>query len=472
MKRYTSLIILVIILLQFTLCQAENVIKGDNILDNNESQTLASNIYEEDYLQACTLISKNYIYLERKLDKTREEFLEECKTYAKTVDWGKGKTQFIEEIRKLGSKFPDGHFSWYLDENSRINNSKYLGFTATIGADNKVYVAKVYPYFTDKLSVGDEILKWNGVAIEKEIERIGKINPQSTKYATNGLAARRLSIEWSFRPLRRELKPVTITFRNKEGIEWEITLNWNKCAGTTDWEDIILNENNQGNVILLTRSLIPSLEEIPIDVRYEHPSLLYYTRNIYSKKYVILHPRDFYHWEMSDLDNTFKEILKEKPDIIVVDLKDSAGGAFDRVLYLSYALNVQKEFEFFYDKINSQTGLRLTGVDNFNFITEEINFANIWKGKVVFRINPLTKSGGDFFIRWMQLAGRGLIIGQPSAGAGGGTSDYILNNTKTEVDIPMRERIIVGDNKSIEGNSIIPDYLYDGKLIDFLKGYK
>lgn len=62
---------------------------------------------------------------------------------------------------------------------------------------------------------------------------------------------------------------------------------------------------------------------------------------------VVLHPRDFFNWNISDLENTFKNILSEEPDALIIDLKDSAGGAFNQVLYLSYLLDVQKSFFFF-----------------------------------------------------------------------------------------------------------------------------
>lgn len=446
-----------------------NTTQNENTSEVSINATESGNVYKEDYLQACSLISGNYIYLERKLNKTRQQFLDECVAYADTVDWSKGESQFIHEIKMLRSKFHDGHFDWSLNDDLRSTDTKYLGFTATIGSDNKVYVAKVYPAFTDQLSVGDEIIKWSGEEVANEIERLGQLLPKSTNAATNESAARRLSIEFSFQPVRDELEPVLITYKDNDGNMSELKLEWKKCAGTIDWEDVVLNGNGQDNSVLATRSLEPSLEEIPADTQFIHPSLLYYIRDIDDQKYAIFHPRDFYNWDMSDLDETFKLILNENPNILVVDLKDSAGGAFNQVLYLSYILNVQDNFKFFYDFIDSKTQLRLTGIDNFDFITDEIRLDNVWEGEVVFRINPLTCSAGDFFSRRMQMSERGLIIGLPSAGAGGGTDTYTLDNTKTEISFPSRERIIMGDEKSLEGNSVVPDYLYDGDLIDYLR---
>lgn len=470
MKRYIIIVFIVVLALYLVACKTEDPMIEDTAPSKEVSQTKESNIYKEDYLQACTLISKNYIYLEKKLNKTRDEFLNECKDYADNVDWSKGEEQFIEEIKNLRSKFNDGHFGWVLDKKLWLNErGKYLGFTLTIGADYKVYVGKVYSSFTDKLSIGDEIIKWNGNDIKKEITKLGKMNPQSTQYATNEIAARRLTIEYPNSPLRKKLTPVTITIKDKNGKISEMTFSWKDCSATQQWQNMI---DSDGQTVLLTLAFEPSLEDIPEDVKYIHPSLLYYTRNVDSKKYIILHPRDFYLWKLEDIEKTFESIIKDNPDALIVDLKDSAGGSFEQVMYLSNMLNVKERFQFFYDRITQEKGLRLTEVSNFDFVTEDIIFTNVWKGDVVFRINPITKSGGDFFSRWMQLSERGRIIGLPSAGAGGGTDSFTLENTKTIIEFPLRERIIMGDSKSIEENSVIPDYLYDGEIINFLKTYK
>ncbi len=43
--------------------------------------------YYQDYMQACELISCKYIYLERKLDIAREDFLQERTKYANSIQW-------------------------------------------------------------------------------------------------------------------------------------------------------------------------------------------------------------------------------------------------------------------------------------------------------------------------------------------------------------------------------------------------
>lgn len=468
MKRLAIFVLLIVVIFQITACQSKSETKEVGVANSSTIGNKGNSIYKEDYIEACTLISKKYIYLESKLNKSREAFLRECMEYAETVDWKDGKAQFIEEIRKLRSKFADGHFDWQLDEKNWMDSSfKYLGFTLTIGADDKVYVGKVYPHFTDKISSGDEIIKWNGEDVREEIERLGKLLPQSTKYATDEKAARWLTIEYPDKPLRNELKPATVTYRDKDGLEAQAEFEWQDCGVTGQWEKF----DDNSDMVLFTRGYLPSLEDIPTDARYVSPFLPFYTRNIASCKYVILHPRCFTYWTSDDLDSTFKQILEEKPDVLVVDLKDSAGGSFEQMLYLAHALNINKSFSFSYDMIESETGKRTTGVDNFDNISDSIKLDNVWKGEVIFRINPITVSAGDFFSRWMQLAHRGMIIGRPSAGAGGGTSDFTLQNTKTIISIPMRERKIASDSKNIEGHSVIPDKIYYGELVDFIKGY-
>ena len=468
MRRLGIFFIIMIMIFQITACDSKQ--KTEEIKDaaSNGAALQEENIYKQDYMEACNLISKKYIYLESKLNKSREEFLKECKDYSDTVVWKNDKAQFIEEIRKLRSKFADGHFDWKLDRENWINEQgKYLGFTLTIRGDNKVYVGKVYPYFTDKISVGDEVVKWNGEDTKKELDRVAGIFPQSTKHASYELAARQLTIEYPNKPLRDELKPVTVTFRNgRDGIESEAEFNWKNCSATGQWDKF--SEASDSNMILLTCGMIPSLEDIPSDAAYVHPYLPFYSIKTPAGKCAILHPRCFSEWTVDDLDKTFEQILKNSPDALLIDLKDSSGGFFDQVLYLSHALNIDNSFSFSYDMIDPKTDKRIAGIDNFDNISDNIKLNNIWKGKVIFRINSVTVSAGDFFSRWMQLHDRGLIIGRPSAGAGGGTDNFILHNTKTVISIPMRDRKIEKDDKFIEGNSVMPDKIYDGELTDFL----
>lgn len=118
---------------------------------------------KDDYLEVCDLIAKKYIYLEPQLHMTPEKFYNDSKVYADQIEWTGEKSQLVNEIRKLMSKFKDGHISWALSSDYRISKSMTLGFVATKTTDNHVIVSKVYPTVRDKLSPNDEILKWNVV---------------------------------------------------------------------------------------------------------------------------------------------------------------------------------------------------------------------------------------------------------------------------------------------------------------------
>ena len=121
MRRLGIFFIIMIMIFQITACDSKQ--KTEEIKDaaSNGAALQEENIYKQDYMEACNLISKKYIYLESKLNKSREEFLKECKDYSDTVVWKNDKAQFIEEIRKLRSKFADGHFDWKLDRENWIN---------------------------------------------------------------------------------------------------------------------------------------------------------------------------------------------------------------------------------------------------------------------------------------------------------------------------------------------------------------
>ncbi|WP_432409324.1 S41 family peptidase [Wukongibacter sp. M2B1] len=469
MRKILILIVLVISSIFLFSCKSQiNEEKGENKREEEIKTTAVveeTNIYKEDYLEACTLLANNYIYLERKLNKSRKSFLDDCIKYADSIDWNEGEKQFISEIRKLLSKFPDGHVTWSLDKKLYLRNEgKFLGLIITVGKDNKVYVGKVYNEYIDNIREGDEILKINGEEAMIAIKSFSEKIPSSTSYGSRELASRRFTIEYPNQPIRDELKDVEITLKDRDGNIKDIVLQWKDCSATIDFE-----KYKSHNLVLLTRGIQPSLEEIPTDISYTNPALLYYFRNIKTKKAAVLHPRDFYNWNQRDLDVTFKEILRHKPDILVLDLKDTAGGAFDQVLYLSHAIGIDKDFKFFYDYIDSDTDMRTSGIGDFSFITDEIELENIWNGEVIVRINSICASGSDIFPRWFQLNKRGKIVGMPTAGAGGGTDQFVLKNTKTEISLPLRERIIYGDDKPIEGNSIMPDIIDDGYLIEILE---
>ncbi|HKK63273.1 MAG TPA: hypothetical protein VJ951_11985, partial [Bacteroidales bacterium] len=71
---------------------------------------------------------------------------------------------------------------------------------------------------------------------------------------------------------------------------------------------------------------------------------------------------------------------------------------------------------------------------------------------------------------------RGVIVGIPPAGRGGGTDDFELSNTHTEISFPLRERIPVQYHKSIESDIMKIDF-FSGKemkplLRDFIIEYQ
>ena len=51
-----------------------------------EILNITPNMYKQDYLQACKLISNEYIYLEQQLGITREQFYEQNVAYGESVD--------------------------------------------------------------------------------------------------------------------------------------------------------------------------------------------------------------------------------------------------------------------------------------------------------------------------------------------------------------------------------------------------
>ncbi|WP_432664627.1 S41 family peptidase [Wukongibacter baidiensis] len=471
MKKVLMLITIMISSLFLLSCRSQvDEIQSDSVKEKSNETAIETpiedvNIYKEDYIEACKLLANKYIYLERKLNKSRESFFNESIEYSDSIDWSGGKEQFISEIRKLLSKFPDGHVTWSLDSELYLRNKgKFLGLIMTVGKDNKVYVGKVYNEYLYNIWEGDEIVKINGEEAIKAIKSFSEKIPRSTSYGSMELAARKFPMEYPTQPIRDELSDVEITFKDKDGNVKDIVLQWKDCSATVDFEKYEKND-----LVLLTKGMKPSLEEIPKDVSYSNPSLLYYFRTIKSKKIAILHPRDFYNWNQEDLDLTLSKILKDKPDILVLDLKDTAGGAFDQVLYLAYAIGINKDFKFFYDSIDSETSMRTSGIGDFKLISDKIDLKNIWHGEVIVRTNSICSSGSDFFPRWFQLNNRGKTVGMPTAGAGGGTDDFILKNTKTEISFPLRERIICGDDKPIEGNSVMPDKIDDGDLIEILE---
>lgn len=306
--------------------------------------------------------------------------------------------------------------------------------------------------------------------VQDEIHNLALLAPRSTPISTFEYATRRLSTDFSFMPLRETYAPVTLKIKRTNGDEENVTLDWAECCGYTSFGESV-DESDGVPSIFLTPSLIPSTEEIPNDASYSHPSLLYYTRKVGDEVVAILHPRDFYRWSEEDLDQTMEALLAQEPTVFLIDLKDTAGGSFDQVLFLSHALDITNHFKYLCNTVHEDTGEAVLSHGNFDFIEREIDLKNTWDGKVIFKINPIVQSGGDFFSRWMQLNNKNnrfLFIGMPTGGAGAGTDSYELTHSKIEISVPLRDYQIFDDETPIEGHSVEPDLLTDMSVEAFL----
>jgi len=426
------------------------------------SQDFTNNQYKEDYLEACELIAKKYIYFERKLPFSRAEFLKQKKQFAEGVNWNK--KLFVKEMRKLRALFPDGHFYWEIPRTiSPIDGFYTLGFVSTFTVDSALVVKKVFPYFNHYLMVNDTIIEINGLKTKKFIKEYGKREPQSTLAATYEIAARNLSLIKYNSPSIDTLDNIELKVLRNHQLK-TFNLEYKKCSITTN----ISKSRTDSSILLLQRNGYLSLEEIPKKFLFPHPSLLLYTIEINKLKYCILHPRDFVAWKATDIDTVMGIINSMRPDVLVIDLKDCSGGGFNDMLYLSYAVNVKKEFYFFYDIIDKESR-RISGVYNFNFITNRISLKNTWKGKLLIRSNEICGSACDFFIRWMKMNNRAEIIGMPPAGRGGGTDSFVLKNTKTKISFPLRERIPLSYMSSIESESMEIDYYSEKNILSILE---
>lgn len=457
---FVSLMILTVLLSAFGCAnKQDSMSKADSeFAQNAATESAEGKADREDYLEAGRAIAKDYIYLEKNLGMSREAFLSEIETYAQKITWTGDKAQLIAEIRLLMARFKDGHMNWSLPEAYRVSETMTLGFAAEGGVDDSVVIQKVYLPEIDGLVAGDVITSWNGEPIESEIERILSLTSYSSEDSGRERAIRRLGVDLEFMPLRTDYSPVTIGIKRVSGEEEKVTLKWTPCSTSAVYDEAI--ESKVGPMVFMTSSQIPSLEEIPEDCEYVSPSLLYYTREVFGETVAVLHPRDFYSWSEDELDETLKRIRQKKATVLFLDLKDTAEGSFDHVLYLAHALSVVKPFPFEYDMIDAQTHERHQGRGNFAEIESEIDIKYPWSEKVVIRTNPIVQSEGDYFVRWMQLNNedhRFLFVGKATAGAGGGTDTYILQNSKIEIQIPLIDRKIAGDKTGIEGFPVLPD---------------
>ncbi len=413
------------------------------------------------------MISAKYIHFERKYQLTREEFITERTLCADSINWSR--EVFIQELRGLRGRFCDGHFSWSIPHDlSPIDSWYTLGFAATFTNDGVLVVKTVYPYYNRDLLVGDEIIELGGLPASDTIRIWGMREPQSTSEATDEVAARNLSIVRPVKPLVDTLAHVPVQVVRDNQL-FTCQLSYQKCFVTTD----VAESRSDCSKILLQRNGYLSLEAIPDEVQEIHPSLLLYELNVNDSKYCILHPRDFMSWEAGDIDSVMGLVTDMKPDALVIDLKDCSGGAFNQMLYLSHAVGVRERFRFFFDAIGAE-GRRLSGVDDFDFISERIALKNSWSGTLIIRSNEICGSGGDFFIRWMKLHDRATILGIPPAGRAGGTDRFILDRTNASISFPLRERIPFGFPCSVEGEMMPIDHLSEDDLetlLDEFFGY-
>jgi len=421
------------------------------------SQSFTADQYKEDYLEACAMIASKYVYFERKCDLTRKEFLRQKRGYADSITWDA--QTFVKELRKLRGAFPDGHFFWSVPrELSPVEDYYTLGFAATFTSDSALIVQKVYPYYAPALMVNDTIVEINGVGSVKFIKEFSRREPQSTLHAMYEVAARNMSFIKPYSPVVDKLEDLRFTVRRK-GTTITVNAKYKKCTPTTD----VWKSRTDSAAVLVQRNGYLSLEEIPDTSLSSHPSLLLYELETRNGRFCVLHPRDFFDWDATDIDTVIGIVNSLHPDALVIDLKDCSGGAFNEMLYLSYAVNVTKEFRFFYDIIDKK-GRRRSGVSDFNFITDRISLRNTWKGKLLVRSNEICGSACDFFIRWMKINNRADIIGTPPAGRGGGTDDFILKNTKASISFPLRERIPLHYSSTIEGETVKMDFFSEQNL--------
>jgi len=413
--------------------------------------------FHDDYLEACNLISKKYIYFDRKSELTREEFIEQKVNYADSISWDA--ERFVQEIHNLRCLFPDGHFSWSVPKTlSPLDKFYTLGFVCTFTNDSALIIKKVYNNYNKRLTKNDTIVKINNISAKEYIKNLGNKEPQSTINATLEVAARNFTLKKYSSPLDFNLNDLEIEIKNGKRKK-TIKAKWHTCGLTSNVAEVRKNYE----LLLVQRNGYLSLEEIPEDYSSYHSSFYLYNKTIDSITFSILHLRDFFAWKASDLDSVIQKINKTNPEYLVLDLKDCSGGAFNQMLFLSHALGINKSYKFFYDNF-TKSDKRYTGVSDFDFISNKIELANTWNGKVIIRSNEICGSACDFFIRRMQVNNRALIVGNSPAGRGGGTDQFVLSNTKATISFPLRERIPMDYQKSIEGDVMDIDFISEENI--------
>jgi hypothetical protein len=397
--------------------------------------------FKEDYVLACNLIASRYVYLEQKLGVPRKQFVTEHMRHAEEVHWLGGERVFRREMMALRALFPDGHFdiSWRQPGTS-ATGARFLGFVLTAGKSGTLRVARVYPDLKDKLHVGDEILTWNGRPVEEALLEIERELPCSTPAATREIAARMLTLDLPWQPLREAYPPVRITFRSCQGGETRaLEVPWEQKRFVID-----VLKQDEHDAVTCTPNAVPSTECIPPDATFLTKGLLYYQRVIQGKRFFIIHPRAFHAWGAGQIDDLLHLLAQEHPEALVIDLHDSAGGDSQNCALLLKAVNAL-DGDFLKGEIKPTDTL----------------VSRPWSGKVLLRTNSMTGSCGDLFARQMRLTGRGLLFGTPTAGRGGGYDTFPLPRTGTALSFPIGDCHLGKRQESVEGHSVMPEFLCD-----------
>jgi len=406
-----------------------------------EKTPLSKKAWAEDIQEACDLITSRYVYFDQKIGGKRGKFKNRCYRLTKNIAKGDEFGGFVEAMKTLRSWLPDGHVNWELDEKyCARSGSKHLPIITT-WANDKLRVASVES--TDYgIEKSDEILEWNGRPSKSVIDAMAKCEPQSTPLSSKEIAARNLSLKRACRPCGPIEILTTLRIRKQSGKEKTTALPWLSGPGK-------ITNNGYRSI----HSKTPS----KLITKGKRDSLQLYSLKIAKKKIAVLHPLDFNSWNAADLNALLKEMKKKSPNILVIDLRDTAGGSFEPVQTLANAIEIEKPLIMTISKLDLTEKEPLIKTANVNIESDTVDPSNVWKGAVILITNPICGSGCDFFARWVQLNKRGDIIGTPTNGRGGGYDDFTLKNSKTTFSLPLRDWKIEIDSNPIEGHPVEPD---------------
>jgi len=411
-----------------------------------------------DYRLACLAIAESYVGLEEKTGMDPSAFLEAGKRREEGIGRrvGAGASEdFIEALRSLRAEFPDGHFDWSLGPRLGRPSSMNLGLIITMMGDTPTVGATDWDRedARGRPLPGDTIISWDGLPALEAVETTGNLIPQSTRRSTLEFAARFLAFEPAWAPLRSGLHEVKIRFRRVDGSEGEARLAWKKGAPK------------------LTNNGLPSLEEIPEDAFSAQEALYYYTREIAGRKVAVIHPRDFNSWSAPDLDLLLAMAGRDKAEVLVIDLKDSAGGEFLPVQIFLKALGIDERLSFDIRMRDPASGKIVEDVEFHPALGQDESCANSWKGEVILRTNSVAGSACDFFAFAFRRAGRGSIIGEATAGRGVGSDTLRLPHSGASIEIPKRDRAFTGPGGRVEGRGVEVDYFGEAELPALLEAF-